>query len=347
LAKEKKESMTIKLSVVLNTKNAARYLERCLQSVKNLADEIVVVDMASTDETVKIAREFGARVYQYPEPEVGFADPAREFLFAKAKGEWLLMIDSDEEITPALAVQIKKIVLGQEVELEEKGAVSERRREQAAVYFIARTNIIFDRALTHSGWFPDYQPRLWQQGALTWKPTVHSVPEIHGPVAYLPASKELSFIHHNYQTVEDFVARSNKYTTLQAQAEETVAREREEAGGEEEEKEDFSAGALAESFFAEWWRRLGAMEGHQDGNHGVMLSLLQAGAELQARAKRWQAAGFPQREFSSREWRELERRFRQNARYWRADREVKRSQGWRQLYWRGQRKWYSGKKNGV
>ena len=152
-------SKAVKLSVVLNTKNSQRFLRECLQSVKTIADEIVIVDMKSTDNTLKIAREFGAKIYQSPHPNVGYADPAREFAFAKAQGEWIFMIDSDENISQQLAALIKKIALGQPTNLPVVDA-----------YFIARRNIIFGKAIEKAGWYPDYQMRLWKKGVIKWRP---------------------------------------------------------------------------------------------------------------------------------------------------------------------------------
>ena len=92
------------LSVIVNTKNSARYLRAALASVETIADEIVLVDMNSQDETLAIAAEFDAvKIYQYPEPEVGYADPAREYAFARAHGDWLLILDSDEQLPAPLA----------------------------------------------------------------------------------------------------------------------------------------------------------------------------------------------------------------------------------------------------
>ncbi|MDR0462984.1 MAG: glycosyltransferase family 2 protein [Pseudomonadales bacterium] len=306
----------ISLSVVINTKNSGKYLTSCLESVKALADEIVIVDMASTDDTLEIAERYHVKVFQYPDPEVGFADPAREFLFDKAQGEWLLMIDSDEEVRPKLAELIKKIIDG---ESEEFGG--------GDVYYIARRNIIFDRELTHTGWFPDYQPRLWKKGKLTWQPTVHSVPEIHGQVIHLPPQADLSFLHHNYKEVSDFIARTNKYTTFQAESENAVKMD-----------EDFTATDFFNSYFDEWWRRLFAMEGYRDGNHGLVLSFLQAQAELQVKAKKWQMANFPHHQLSSKEMQVVFKQFSKSARYWLADQKIKENKGVTKLYWRLRRK---------
>ena len=104
------------LSVIVNTKNSARYLRAALASVAAIADEIVLVDMNSQDETLAIAAEFDqVKIYQYPRPEVGYADPAREYAFARAHGDWLLILDSDEQLPPRLARIIRQLVDGQKI----------------------------------------------------------------------------------------------------------------------------------------------------------------------------------------------------------------------------------------
>jgi glycosyltransferase involved in cell wall biosynthesis len=306
----------MQLSVVINTKNAATYLPQCLKSVKNIADEIVVVDMASTDKTLAIATKFGARIFQYPQPDVGYADPAREFAFAKARGEWIFMIDSDEELKPELATLIKAVTSGEKTSLP-----------IAEAYFIARTNIIFDKAIANALWYPDYQLRLWRTGCIKWRPEVHSVPKILGTLGYFPATPiELAIVHHNYQTVEQFVDRSNHYTTWQAQA--------------QLRKSPSTIGALElwQSFFAEFWRRGFAGEGLLEGSHGITLSLLQASSELQATAKVWQAQGFTWQTLSPSELKKLHSRWQKEANYWWANLLIKQSTGLAHFYWRVRRK---------
>jgi hypothetical protein len=309
----------MKLSVVINTKNAQRYLKQCLTSVKKIADEIVIVDMKSTDKTLAIAAKFTTRIWQFPHPEIGYADPAREFAFAKARGEWILMIDADEELKPPLATLIRQVVDGVAVTLP-----------PADAYFIARSNIIFDKALTKSGWWPDYQLRLWRAQTIKWQPHVHAVPKILGSVAHFPDTPaELAIVHHNYQTVEQFIERTNKYTTLAAETISNTAKT---------DKTPVSPQTLWQSFWDEWWKRAFAEAGLLEGNHGIVLSLLQASAELQTQAKRWQAEGFRWQELTPRELRRLRRRWWKEAHYWWADLMIRQTHGWQRFYWQWRRK---------
>lgn len=309
-------SKAVKLSVVLNTKNSQRFLRECLQSVKAIANEIVVVDMKSTDNTLKIAREFGAKIYQYPHPNVGYADPAREFAFAKAQGEWIFMIDSDENISQQLAALIKKIALGQPTNLPVVDA-----------YFIARRNIIFGKAIEKAGWYPDYQMRLWKKGVIKWRPQVHCVPEILSSSAYFPAQQNYSITHHNYQEISQFINRANKYSDFAAQ---NLSKKKSTPS--------VTPQMLWESFFAEFFRRGFHDEGILEGNHGIVLSLMQAQYQLQTQAKIWQYQGFKNKKLTIRELTAMRRQFLANVHYWWADLMVKKTSGLVQFYYRLRRK---------
>lgn len=89
------------ISVVINTYNAERYLAECLEAVKDF-DEIVVCDMESTDRTVEIAQRYGCKIVTYPKGDCVSAEPARTFAIQSASSEWVLVVDSDEIITPEL-----------------------------------------------------------------------------------------------------------------------------------------------------------------------------------------------------------------------------------------------------
>src|SRR5437870_5484901 len=96
-----------RLSAFLITKNEARDLPECLESLKGLADEIVVVDDQSTDGTMAIAQRYGARTFARKLD--GFA-AQKQFALEQAKGELALSVDADERVTPALADEIRSVV---------------------------------------------------------------------------------------------------------------------------------------------------------------------------------------------------------------------------------------------
>src|SRR5258708_33119398 len=97
-----------KLSVVLAVRNEEANLAACLDSIKDIADEIVVVDEYSIDKTVEIAKKYGARIYEEPHHEIFHI--TKQKALDLAKGEWILQLDADEVITAALREEIKQIV---------------------------------------------------------------------------------------------------------------------------------------------------------------------------------------------------------------------------------------------
>ncbi len=94
-----------KISVVINTLNEEENLPRVLASVKNFADEIVVCDMHSEDGTVEIAKKAGAKVYKHK--RIGYVEPARNYAISKTTGEWILILDADEQVPKALIKELK------------------------------------------------------------------------------------------------------------------------------------------------------------------------------------------------------------------------------------------------
>lgn len=132
-----------RLSVVLITRNEAELLPDCLASV-SWADEIVVLDAGSSDQTRHIATQAGARVFQSTDwPGFGIQ---RQRAQAYASGDYILMLDADERVTPALRRAIQEVL---------------RQPDPGVVYSCARRNLFLGRFMRHSGWYPDRVVRLY------------------------------------------------------------------------------------------------------------------------------------------------------------------------------------------
>lgn len=135
------------LTVITTTRDNERTIRRCLESVA-WADEIVVVDSGSTDRTLEIAREFTASVHQTPDfPGHG---PQKNRALARATGDWVLSLDSDEWVTPALRAEL-------EAAMAAPG--------DYAAFLMPRSSSFCGRYMRYSGWWPDFLPRLWRRGA--------------------------------------------------------------------------------------------------------------------------------------------------------------------------------------
>jgi glycosyltransferase involved in cell wall biosynthesis len=184
-----------RLSVTIVAWNEEERLRACLESV-GWADEILVVDAESTDKTVLLAREFTDKVWVRPWP--GFA-VQKNFALEQASGDWMLSLDADERVTPELSERIKRIV-------KEDGP--------ADGYRIPRRNVFWGAWVRHGGLYPDYQLRLFRRGAGRFvEDAVHESVRVVGRVDTL--SEPL--LHQSYRDLEDFLRRSNRYSTLAAE----------------------------------------------------------------------------------------------------------------------------------
>lgn len=300
-----------KLSVVINTKNAAKTLERTLESVKSFADEIVLVDMESTDDTLKIAKKFSAQIFEHK--DVGYVEPARNFAISKAKGSWILILDADEELGSELKRVINRIITGE---------VSENA--QADCYYLARKNLIFGKWIQHSGWWPDYQLRLFKSGYVEWLDDIHSIPVTQGVVKQFPARESLAILHHNYESVHDFLQRLNRYTDIQA--------ENLKNAKTKPKKQEILA-----AFTQEFLSRFFAQDGIKDGSYGLSLSLLQAMSEAVVGMK-LEFDQDSQVDYSVLSTLESMRSFQKDLNYWIADYHVAHGGGLKKLYWQFRRK---------
>lgn len=261
----------IAISVVINTYNEEQNLKRAIESV-SWADEIIVCDMYSGDNTAKIARTLGAKVILHK--RTGYVEPARNFAILKAVGDWILILDADEEIPTELAKRLQEIV-----------------RNEVKVNFveIPRRNIIFGKGLTATGWWPDNHIRFFKKGAVTWKNEIHSKPETKGVGLTLESEEKWAIIHHNYQTISQFIERMDRYTTVQA-------KELKKSGY------NFRWQDLFEKPINEFLSRYFASKGYKDGLHGLALSVLQAFSFLVLYLKIWEIEEFKEESIAMEEF---------------------------------------------
>jgi (heptosyl)LPS beta-1,4-glucosyltransferase len=186
------------ISAVINVRNEADNLKKCLKSIKSFADEIIVVDMHSTDGSDKIATDFGATVYSYR--WMSFVEPARNFALSKATGKWILLLDPDEYLNKTLKKELKNITQRSDVDWVK----------------IPRKNIIFNKWIRHSNCWPDYLIRFFKKGAVTWKKEIHSQPTTKGNGLTILDTEKLAIRHLNYATVTQFITRAIRYSGVQA-----------------------------------------------------------------------------------------------------------------------------------
>jgi glycosyltransferase involved in cell wall biosynthesis len=300
------------LSVVINTKNVAKTLERTLKSVE-FADEIVVVDMHSTDDTVEIAKKYTDKVFEFEDR--GYVEPARNFAIQQATQDWILIVDADEEVSAKLRQAVKAIISAKE------------GTSLPDCFYLPRKNIIFGSWIRKTGWWPDYVMRFFRKGAVEWSDELHAVPITRGVVKELPANEDLALIHHNYQSVDQFVSRLNRYTSIQAK--ELI---------HDHKQGELDPAHVVRQFSDEFFRRFFAQQGIDEGMHGTGLSFLQTFSEVVRTLKVWELQGFPEMAVNPEETMTSLKQFRRELNYWIADWHVQHAKGISALVWRIRRK---------
>jgi len=242
----------MKISVVIHTFNSSKYLRQCLESVRGF-DEIVVCDMYSSDDTLNIAEEFGAKIVMH-EPTGGIPEPARAFAIQQATLDWILVVDSDEVIPEAL-----KNYLYRTIALENCPDALYLPRKN---YFMNR----FMRAV-----FPDYQLRFFRRNAFKgWPGHVHARPEIEGNIRKAPRKESLAIIHLEENKISDFISKINKYTELEL--------------NREKNRQKSVAGLLFQPLYR-FFLLYVIKGGFCDGKEGLIYALVQAGYKFFTCAK--------------------------------------------------------------
>lgn len=186
----------MRLSVIIITHNEAANIEACLQSV-GFADECIVVDSGSTDDTVALATALGAQVESTADwPGFG---PQKNRALALATGDWVLSLDADERVTPDLAREIQTVL----------------RQADFDAYDMPRLSSFCGRFIRHSGWWPDRVVRLFRRGTTRFTDaTVHERVDTRGPVGHCGAH----LLHYTYPDLSSALQKMDRYSTDAAKA---------------------------------------------------------------------------------------------------------------------------------
>ena len=231
------------LSVILITRNEEANLRDCLTSLGGLAQQVVIVDTASTDGTIAIAQEFGATIAQ-PADWPGFG-PQKNRALDLATGDWVLSLDADERLTPELRAEIATC-------LANPGKTS--------CFAIPRLSWYCGRFIRHSGWNPDYVDRLFRRGTARFSDDlVHERLIPNGSVAKL----KNHMLHYSFMNYSQVLQKIDRYSSASA----------EQAFAKGKQSSPLAAiGHGAWSFFRTYFIRLGFLDGPQ----GFSLALANA-----------------------------------------------------------------------
>ncbi len=181
------------LSIAIVARNEEANLRRILPTVSGLADEIVLVDSGSTDETVAIARSFGAKIFF--EPWRGYGSQVNNALRLCTK-QWTFSLDADEAFTPELASEVKQLLSG---------------KPPFQAYWIPRRNYFLERAMRHGGFYPDPKLRLFRSGSAWAREDTepHATPRLEGPTGRLRSD----LLHFAYPTLSLYLEHMNHYSS--------------------------------------------------------------------------------------------------------------------------------------
>ena len=176
--------------------------------------------------------------------EVTHVELIRETLKQMAKYDYVLFLDADEELSSSVIDELKKIY------------------SKYDVIKNPRKNMVFGSWVKHSRWWPDYQIRLFKKTALVWPKKIHQQPEVQGTVYELPVDEKYAIIHHNYDSIDDYIVRMMRYAKI-------------EAGEKIEQKKEYHLKEATQNAISEFVSRYFAGEGYKDGMLGFTLSMLQ------------------------------------------------------------------------
>lgn len=189
------------ISAIILTKNEQENIKDCINSLL-FCGEIIVIDDNSTDETVELAKDFGAKVFVH-KMDGNFAEQ-RNFGLSKAKGDWVFFVDADERVTPELS---KEIINSTWI------AKGKNKSEFPDGYFIKRQDFFWDKKLNFGETSKVKLLRLARRDAGKWTRRVHEIWNIKGEVKTLNNSLN----HYPHQTLQEFVEDIDNYSTLHAQ----------------------------------------------------------------------------------------------------------------------------------
>jgi len=245
------ETTVFKLSVIIIVKNEAGNIGACIASVA-WADEIIVVDSGSSDATVEICRDLGAKVFVHDWPGYG---PQKNRALDYASHDWVFSIDADERVTPELRSEIESVL----------------QNPQADGYEISRLSSFCGRFMLHSGWSPDYVLRLFRRDKGRFSDAlVHESVQMRGSSARLQQRLQ----HYSYRDFEDVLGKLNNYSSAAAVMLERKGKK----------------GSLTQAVLHGMWaffRTYILRAGFLDGREGFMLAVMNAENSYYRYIKLW------------------------------------------------------------
>ncbi len=254
------KSLKPSLSIILITLNEERNIPRCLGSIRFSRkvfpqQEIILVDAESTDKTVGLSRKYGAKVHV--RRWKGYTDQ-KNWALAQAKGDWILSLDADEELTPQLNAEIEKTLAS--------------APDNVNGYWIARKTFFLNKWMRYCGWWPDFQLRIVRQGkSYNTDEPLHAGLEVGGETRQMNEPMH----HYPVETVHQYLEKINRYSALDVMA-------------MKPKKKKYWPYYLTVAPFMTFIRTFISRKGYKDGWHGFVLCGLDMFHDFSRYAKLWE-----------------------------------------------------------
>lgn len=263
------------VTAVIPVLNEADNIRGCLETL-DWCDEILVVDNGSDDGTVRIAQEYTKKVINY-EKQHGYGDPLKSHGIKQVETEWAFIIDADELVPKRLGEKLKSIVVCNEVDVVE----------------IPFKNYLFGQWIQATNWWPAFHPRLFRVDSMIITDDIHSWENVrdNATIRRLPQNPDLAMIHFNYTDIADYIARTNTYTTLEA----------------EQKDEKFSYTNLLKRPLEEFGYQLIKARGYRIGRYGLLIAFLTAWYRFLMFLKMWERRTLGTREEHEERYDEIRR----------------------------------------
>ena len=263
------------ITVIIHSLNEEKNIADCIISARLLTDEIILIDMESTDKTIEITNRLNVPIYNFPRSN--YVEPAREFGIKQAKTDWVMILDADERITKELANEIKDITKYNQIQSDKISKKTDYIRlnpiesdsvrlhpiisDYISQYKIPRRNTFAGiKWLKHGGWWPDYQTRLINKKYfIGWPKRIHSTPKIKGKIGYL----KNPLIHYFHGDLNGMVKKTIIFEDIES---DLLFKAKRKTG----------IGIFFRKYLAELYRRLIKNLGFLDGPFGIIEAIYQA-----------------------------------------------------------------------
>lgn len=184
-----------KITVIIHTYNAEKYLEQVLQCLEGF-DELLVCDMESNDSTLHICKKYGCRIITFPKGNHNIVEPARDFAIHHAANPWILEVDADEIVPKELRDYLYRLTA---------------QPDCPDGLYIPRKNYFMGKFM-HAN-YPNHILRFFHRDKTKWPPYIHSTPEVDGKVEYISRFRtELAFIHLADESISERIQKIDRYT---------------------------------------------------------------------------------------------------------------------------------------